>query len=148
MVSLIVPGMRFKDKVKSEHFGHSSCTNSPGVKSGWLIMTENMVCYMQDWRQLTDLICCVPVTCCRTFSNSFSMRPAQWIILENKIRHAQSALSPEHVIRGAFVSLSVRVTECICKRLWQSLCRIFANLSRLCQIARLYLDHYLEIYLS
>lgn len=46
---------------------------------------------MQAWRQLTDLICWVPVTCCRTFSSSFSMRPAQWIILENKIRHFQSA---------------------------------------------------------
>lgn len=37
---------------------------------------------MQEWRQLTDFICSVPVTCWSTFSSSFSMRWAQWIILE------------------------------------------------------------------
>lgn len=66
---------------------------------------------MQAWRQLTNLICWVPVTCCRTFSSSFSMRPAQWIILESKIRHFQSA------------SLDIITWTChhtsICLCLWQ-----------------------------
>ena len=34
--------------------------------------------------RLTDLICCMPVTCWRTFSSSFSMRPAQCIILKER----------------------------------------------------------------
>lgn len=87
------------------------------LKSQWLIMQENATRHLRAWRQLTDLICCVPVTCCRTFSSSFSMRPAQWIILENKIRHFQS--ESLNVITWRCHDTSIRVSviacECVCK---------------------------------
>lgn len=89
------------------------------VKSCWLIMQENALCHMWVWRQLTDLICWVPVTCCRTFSSSFSMRPAQWIILENKNTTCStcilSTLSPEHImIMPWHFNSRLNVSECMC----------------------------------
>lgn len=79
-----------------------------------------MARHMREWRQLTDLICWVPVTCCRTFSSSFSMRPAQWIILENKIRQCSICISRHYHLNMSSGCISFSITVCDGVCFWET----------------------------
>lgn len=111
---------------------HLCCTTKP--RGIWLIMQGNAARHMFAWRQLTDLICWAPVTCWRTFSSSFSMRPAQWIILQkiNKTHVPQHL----HLNRFSHSSLSLHMNKWLSTSVCPQ-CVLLESCHNLCQCFRI-----------
>lgn len=133
MVTTCQNGMCLSKHPAFETHTHRCCTIMP--RETWLIMQGNAACHMFVWRQLTDLICWAPVTCCRTFSSSFSMRAAQWFILQEEEKRKEDTFSvcvPQHYLNKSshkawilchciwvneWVSVSVRLGQWVCPHL-------------------------------